>query len=416
MKIGYLVNQYPLPSLAAVRREILAIEDAGVSVERFAIRRVHKDFVDEADRDELSRTRTILERGVLGLAMAVLRTGLTRPFRTMKSFWLACKVGINSDRGLIRNLAYFAEGCILERWTRESGVRHLHAHFGTNATAAAMFCHEVGGPSYSFTVHGPQEFDWAAYLSYEEKVARAAFVVAISKFCRSQLFRWCRHQHWDKIHIVRCGLDKKFVDGATTPIPDVPRLVSVGRLSEQKGQLLLVEAVQRVVKGGRDIELLLVGEGEMREEIERQIKDYGIEKNVILAGLASSDQIRDYILASRAMVLPSFAEGLPMVLMEALALRRPVISTQIAAIPELVEHGVNGWLLPAGSIDELVTAIQDALEKPVNELERMGEEGAERVRQQHNAKTEAAKLIALIQRNSSNHGTHGLPVDSASAH
>ena len=218
------------------------------------------------------------------------------------------------------------------------------------------------------------------------------------------------------IHIVRCGLDKKFVDGATTPIPDVPRLVSVGRLSEQKGQLLLVEAVQRVVKGGRDIELLLVGEGEMREEIERQIKDYGIEKNVILAGLASSDQIRDYILASRAMVLPRFAEGLPMVLMEALALRRPVISTQIAALPELVEHGVYGWLLPAGSIDELVTAIQDALEKPVNELERMGEEGAERVRQQHNAKTEAAKLIALIQRNSSNHGTHGLPVDSASAH
>jgi glycosyltransferase involved in cell wall biosynthesis len=245
-------------------------------------------------------------------------------------------------------------------------------------------------------MHGPEEFDHPQTLALDEKIRRSAFVVAISQFGKSQLCRWVPHHEWSKIKIVRCGLDAMFLGDELTPPPADRRLVCVGRLAEQKGQLVLLEAAGRLHADGEDFELILAGDGPMRGDVEHLIDRFDLKSKVKLVGWQSNSQVRDLIRGSRAMVLPSFAEGLPVVIMEALALGRPVISTYVAGIPELVQSGVSGWLTPAGDVDELVEAMRAALDMPTEHLGEMGQAGAARVSERHNADAEAAKLMSLI--------------------
>jgi len=180
-------------------------------------------------------------------------------------------------------------------------------------------------------------------------------------------------------------------------VPDVPRVCCVGRLNEQKGHTLLIEAVAKLVREGVDVQLVLVGDGELRGAIEKRIAELGMQANVTITGWASGDVVRREILASRAMVLPSFAEGLPVVIMEALALGRPVISTYVAGIPELIEPGVCGWLAPAGSVDATAEAIRECLATDVKTLTRMGAEGRRRVLAMHDVRESARRLKALLE-------------------
>ena len=197
--------------------------------------------------------------------------------------------------------------------------------------------------------------------------------------------------------VVHCGLETAFHDVAPVPPPIALRLVCVGRLSAEKGQLLLIEAVHRLAQKGIRLELVLVGDGEMRAEVETLIARYGLIGKVWITGWLSGNQVREEILAARALVLPSFSEGLPVVIMEAMALHRPVLTTFIAGIPELVRHGENGWLFPAGAVDELAAAMGECLTLPIAELERMGEQAHYRVLQRHDIDHEAAKLAALFR-------------------
>ena len=192
--------------------------------------------------------------------------------------------------------------------------------------------------------------------------------------------------------MLRCGLDRKFLEGDATPVPDQPRLVCIGRLCEQKGQLLLIKAAARLRDLGVRFELVLAGDGPMRSQIESAIRRYQLGDCVTITGWITSDQVRNELLQSRAMVLPSFGEGLPVVIMEALALGRPVISTYIAGIPELVRSGESGWLVPAGAVEPLVDAMAHAVTSPAELLDRMGEAGRAAVRERHDASKEAARL------------------------
>ncbi|MEX0937689.1 MAG: glycosyltransferase [Pirellulales bacterium] len=397
VRVAYLVNQYPQPSQSFIRREIAALEQQGVEVDRFTLRRGTTQLVDPADRKEAERTRAILDVGVVGLVLAALRTAVSH----LPAFWralrLACRVGRRSDRGLQLHLVYLAEACVLRQWLATGGVSHVHAHFGTNSTTVAMLCHALSGPAYSFTVHGPEEFDKPEFLGLGEKIRRASFVVAISQFGRSQLFRWCEYEHWEKVRVVRCGVDDAFLRAVPTSPPSEPRLACVARLSEQKGVPLLIEAAARLASEGVRFELVLVGDGPMRPEIERLIAQSHLQDRVRLVGWKSNAEVRETLRASRALVLPSFAEGLPVVIMEALAMHRPVISTQVAGIAELVIPGECGWIVPAGAVDPLVAAMREAVEYSPDRLAEMGAAGALRVSDNHNAHHEAAKLAALFR-------------------
>lgn len=397
MRVAYLINQYPQPSQSFIRREIAALEQAGVVVHRFTVRRWDRQLVDPQDQQEQEKTRCILDSGAMGLLLACVRMAVMRPSRLLQAISLAWRCGRRSERGLLLHGVYLAEACVLVRWLAECQAEHLHAHFGTNSTTVAMLAHVLGGPQYSFTCHGPEEFDKPQFISLGQKIARCRFAVAISEFGRSQMYRWCRHEDWAKIHIVRCGVDPQFLDVPRSPVPVAHRLVCVGRLSEQKGQLLLMEAVAGLVKENVPVELLLIGDGEMRPQIEALMATHHLADHVKLAGWMSGRQVREEILKSRALVLPSFAEGLPVVIMEALALGRPVVSTYVAGIPELVEPGVSGWLVPAGSVSRLESALKEVLQANTVNLEKMGQAGSARVHQQHNAATEAGKLAELFK-------------------
>ncbi len=408
MRIAYLVNQYPKVSHSFIRREILGLESQGIEVARFSIRACASELVDEADKLELERTRQILDVGIVGLLWAVFRTVLTRPIPFGKALRLALQVGWGSERGTILHLAYLAEACVLLDWLIGQDIRHLHAHFGTNSTTVALLCHVLGGISYSFTVHGPEEFDKVQAISLPEKIDRAAFVVAISAFGQSQLYRWCPYTQWSKIHVVRCGVDRDFLNSPSTPLPEAPQLVCVGRLSEQKGHAILIEAAARLAAEGRSFKLVLVGDGPLRSAIETEISRFNLQDCVEITGWASNDEVRQSILASRALVLPSFAEGLPVVIMEALALGRPVIGTYVAGIPELVEPSVCGWLVPAGSVTDLTAALRTVLELPVDRLAQMGAAGAQRISDRHDVLKETEKLAQLFQLYSQG----GMPIEN----
>jgi colanic acid/amylovoran biosynthesis glycosyltransferase len=313
------------------------------------------------------------------------------------------KMARRAERPLPVHVIYLAEACKIFFWLREQHIAHLHAHFGTNSAEIAMLVHVLGGPKWSFTVHGPEEFDKPHSIGLGEKIRRSAFVVAISSYGRSQLYRLVDHTDWPKVQVIHCGLDRLYLDDF--PIQPAPprRFVCVGRLCEQKGQLLLLEAARLLAAEGVDFELVLAGDGEMRAEIESFIDSHKLQCVVRVTGWISSIQVRNELLAARALVLPSFAEGLPVVIMEAMALRRPIISTFIAGIPELVRSGEHGWLVPAGDVKALVEAMRACIQAPEDELTAMGDAARERVLRFHDANNEATKLGKLFQAIASGH-------------
>lgn len=397
MRIAYLVNQYPTVSHSFIRREILALERLGFEVSRFAIRGWDVDLADPQDRAERERTRFVLRSGVPALAVAAIRTMLSRPVRFIKALATAWRMSRRAERPLPVHLIYVAEACCIEAWLRASKIEHLHAHFGTNSAEVAMLVHVLGGPPWSFTAHGTETFDNPGLVGLAEKASRCAFVVAVSSYGRAQICRSLEPTEWSKVHVVHCGLDPEFLAGPVTPFSDAKRLVCVARLSPEKGHTVLLQAARRLNEEGLGFELVLAGDGPLRAEMETMIASYGLRDKVRITGWLSGAEVRREIAASRALLLTSFAEGLPVVLMEAMALSRPVIATFVAGVPELVKPGTHGWLVPAGDVDELAHAMRECLQADRDALMRMGAAAQARVLERHNVDSSARQLAGLFE-------------------
>ena len=396
MRIAYLINRYPAVSHSFIRREIRELEMLGAEIVRFTIRLPQNDLVDRDDLAERELTRPILGQGIAALLAAAFSSLLTHPGKAAGALAAALRMAGPEPRRIIRHLAYFAEAAWLAKRMRGERVDHLHAHFGTNPAAVARLAHRLSGIPYSFTVHGPDEFDAPVPLDLAGKIADAAAVVAISSYGRSQLMRWSAPHHWPKLAVVRCGLDRAFLDAPTSAPAAEPNFCCVVRLSAQKGLPLLIDACAVLKSRGLRFTLTLVGEGELKGELQAQAARTGLEQEVRFVGACDAEGVRRHLVASKAFVLPSFAEGLPVVLMEALAMGRPVITTAIAGIPELVDEEC-GWLVPAGSVDALAAAMADALDIPIERLAAMGAVGKSRVGAMHSAKANAAELLHLFQ-------------------
>lgn len=401
-RIAYLVNGYPKVSHSFIRREIHALERQGCTVVRIAVRGWGETLADPADQAERALTRYLLQDGLLSLLAATAKVAIGRPARFWQALRLVPKLGRSADRPLPFHFVYLLQACQLALWLEAEGVRHLHAHFGTNPAEVALLSHVLSDIPYSFTVHGPDEFDRGVYLHLDDKIAHAKFVAAVNAYCRSQLLRRARFEDWDKVKVVHCGLDNTFLEADVAPLAaDSQRFVCVGRLCEQKGQLLLLEAFSQLASRHPGAHLVLAGDGEMRPALEASIARLGLRDRTTITGWISEAQVRDEIRQARALVLPSFAESLPVVIMEAMALRRPVISTYVAGIPELVRNGETGWLVPAGSVESLYGAMEACLAEDAGRLRRMGDLGYERVSSRHSADHEARRLLTLIGANAS---------------
>ena len=397
MQIAYFINQYPKVSHTFIRREIQALERQGFEVQRIALRGWDAELVDASDRAERDKTQYVLQQGLAGLLQPLLGMTLRHPLRMLRALRWTGRLARMNDRGLLYHWIYAAEACRLVQWTRASGATHVHAHFGTNSAEVVMLASVLGGPTYSFTVHGPEEFDKPLGLHLREKIEHSAFVVAISSFCRSQLYRWVAAEQWSKVRVVRCGIESTFHHGAEAHRNASRQLVCVGRLSEQKGHLLLIEAAAILVAQGEDFSLVLAGDGELRPQIEAAIAREGLQSRVTITGWIDSDEVRAHLLSSRALVLSSFAEGLPVVVMEAMALGRPVVATQIAAMGELVDDGRSGWLCPPGDAAALAAAMQHCLQADADQLATMGARARAAALSRHDADREAQRLGHLFQ-------------------
>jgi len=391
MRLAYLTTAYPKPSHTFIRREIVELERRGHDVTRLAIRGSDGAVVDPSDREEATRTFVCLDQPRLHAAACVVGALVRHPIRFARALAATLSLSRKSERGALKHLAYLAEATVLLRFIRPRRIEHLHVHFGTNATAVALLMRILGGPPFSFTVHGPTEYDAPIGFSLGRKIEASRFVVAITSFGRSQLRRWVPPRLWDRIRIVHCGVSEEFfADGAE--VPDVERFVNIGRLTPQKGQVVLLEAMALLRARDRRPHLVLGGDGEMRPEIEAAIDRFGLRGQVTITGWIPESEVRRHLAESRCMVMPSFAEGLPVVIMEALAMRRPVISTYIAGIPELVVPGEVGWLAPASDAERLAACMLEVLETPVTRLREMGARGRELVRGRHRVATETARL------------------------
>ena len=391
MKIAYLVNTYPSPSHSFIRREIRALERLGHEVHRFALRPTPDRLVDPGDLEELVRTEHLLRQGIR-LPLALLAIMVRSPRRAFDALGLAVRLSRASARSPAYHLVYLAEAAYLAARCRDLGIAHVHAHFGTNSATVAMLAAALGGPTFSFTAHGPEEFDRPDALALGEKTSRAAFAVGVSSYGRSQLCRWVDYGVWGRIHVVHCGIEparfpscEPFPTGATS-------LVSIGRFAEQKGQLLLIDAVAEAIADGTDLTLTLVGDGPMRREIETRILAHDLASRVTITGWLAEAGVRDAIDRAHALVMPSFAEGLPMVIMEAMAAGRPVVATYVAGIPELVRPAETGWLVPAGDATALRDALREVSQTSHGKLAAMGAAARALVLERHDVDREAARL------------------------
>ncbi len=391
MKIGYLMNSYPMTSTTFIRREIESLESLNLEIKRYAVRHWGEDLVDPLDIAEQGRTHYLLSNNIATLFKDFLLVLLTNLKGLLSAFGLWLKVCQNSGGISVKHFAYLLQAAHFYKQSGRDGISHVHTHFATNATTVAMLAKAMGGVSYSFTSHGPDEFVDPTLLSMKLKIQRASFVVAISHFCRVQLIRNSGYEYWDKIVIVHCGLKMEEFKPDFNFNDDNHNLVCVGRLCPQKGQFLLPQALAQLKTDFPHLKVHFVGDGESRKELEAQIIKYDVGSMVELHGWKSNQEVRKMITESRVFLLPSFAEGLPVVIMEAFALGRPVISTYIAGIPELVDQKC-GWLVPAGSVDDLVLVIRQALTTSPEQLAAMGKEGYRRVESSHNLQFEAKQL------------------------
>lgn len=395
LRIAYLVNTYPRASHSFIRREVLALERQGLHLHRFAMRSDRDHLKDPGDLAEDAACEHVLEVPRLILMRQAAGLLLRRPGRALAALGLALAMGGRAN-ARARHLVYLIEAAYVAARCDRLGIVHLHAHFGTNSTTVAALVASLGGPGFSFTAHGPEEFDAPLALSLGQKVAASRFAVAISSFGRSQLCRWTDPAQWHKIKVVRCGIEPdRFADPAPLPRGG-PYLVAIGRLSAQKGFGLLIDAVALAARDLPDLHLTLVGDGDMRDQITEAIARTGIGGHVTLAGWQDETGVRAALAAATALILPSFAEGLPVVVMEAMAAGRPVIATAIAGLPELVTQQ-TGWLVPAGDAAALAEAIGQMAATAPEALAAMGQVARSRVLERHDVNVEAARLARLIR-------------------
>ena len=395
--IAYLTGEYPKVSHTFIQREVAALRQLGLTIHTCTVRRAPAaDVVGPEQQAEAARTFCILDaaRNPAVPLMALTSACLLSPRRFLSAIALAWRTRPPGARALLWQAFYFVEAAILARHLRHIGAVHLHNHFANSSGNVAMLTWALSGIPFSFTMHGPSEFFEAPKWRLDEKVARAAFTVAISHFCRSQLMYLSDRSHWDRIHIVHCGIDP----AAFAPNPDRPpgqHIAFVGRLDPVKGADLLLDAVAALRSSHPDLRVSILGDGPHGPRIRQRAATLSLSDVVTFLGARPSDDVARLLADADLLVLPSFAEGVPVVLMEAMATGLPVIASAIAGIPELVDHGASGLLIPPGDLDALTRAIASLLDDPTRR-HVMGQNGRAKVIADFNDETEARRLATLF--------------------
>lgn len=395
--IAYLTGSYPKVSHTFIQREIAALEALGLTIAPCTVRRTPDAELTAGQEAERARTFAILSAArrparLAGAHWRALRHGGRAWLRAAGLAWRTRPAGV---KAALWQGFYLAEATVLADHLRKIGAVHLHNHFMDSSCTVAMLAAEMTGLPYSFTLHGPTELYEPHRWRFDEKIARAAFSAYISHFARSQGMLFSDPAHWDRMRIVHCGVDP----ARFTPAPaggDGTRLIFIGRMAGVKGAPLMIDALARLRAAHPAVTLTMVGDGPERPALEARARDLGLGDAVRFTGYQSQDQVAAHVQEADILALPSFAEGVPVVLMEAMASGKPVVATRIAGISELVEDGVNGLMAAPGDLDGLVDAL-DRLIRDGDLRARMGRAGRDKVVRDYAIDREAAWLAALFR-------------------
>lgn len=406
--IAYLASQYPKISHTFIEREISALRRSGTRVDTFTIRATPQtELFSPADREADGTTTSLLPLRAAMVWRALAAPALRSPLAFLGALRATLATATPGLRAHLWRLFYFVEGMILWRHTADRGISHIHVHFANAgsdvARAATEFGRRRGGRgarSWSFTMHGCTEFYDIGFFQLSEKVESAAFVACVSDFTRSQLLRIVGEEHWPKTHVVRCSVDARTYRpvppraAGDAPAGDEPVVLFVGRFVVEKGLPVLIETATELQRRGVRFRMRLVGDGDLREALEKRIAERGLTPVVEIVGTVGQDQMPAQYHRSDIFCMTSFGEGLPVVLMEALACELAVVAPAISGIPELVEHEVTGLLVPPARADLLADAIERLVTDP-GLCERLGRTGRERVLSLHDP-VDSARAMQLL--------------------
>lgn len=395
MKIAYLISLYPAMSHTFILREVFALRARGVVLDTFSVRQAQpKDILGPEAEAEAQRTRHLLPAVPGSYLRALLWALTTRPTRLCSILWDGVAHKGLGLRDRVMWLIYGVEAVQLAHWIVQGGYTHLHCHFGNPGSNTAWLAARLAGVPFSMTLHGI-DMDEPERFRLPEKIADATFTACISQFGKAKMMYVTPPSEWARIRVVRCGLQ-----GLPEPTPAPPgdsgKLVCVARLSVEKGHLILFEALAALRDEGVNFSCTLVGDGPMRAELEARVAALDLSDRIIFAGAQPPAQVAGFYAAADAAVLASFGEGIPLVLMEAMAHGRPVVSTRVGGIPELVEPGVTGLLVAPGSVREMTTALRTILRDPAS-ARAMGERGREAVLQRFSIDVAAERLEQLFR-------------------
>ena len=395
--IAYLTGEYPRASDTFIQREIAGLRALGIEVETCSIRRTDPSHhVGPEQRQEAANTFHVLDasKNPVSLLRAHARLVAKRPksyFSALVQAWRTRAPGVKAG---IYQLIYFAEAGMLASHMQARGITHLHNHIATASCTVAMLASRLSGIPYSFTLHGPDIFFEPHRWRLDEKIASARFVACISHFCRAQAMNFSASEHWRKLHIIHCGVAP---ERYTSPArPRAKNLLFVGRLAGVKGVPVLMDALQALRAEHPDMRITFIGDGPERASLQARAVDMGLGDITDFVGYKGQSEVAAALAETDIFVLPSFAEGVPVVLMEAMAAKVPVVTTHVAGVPELVEDGVHGYLTHAGDSQSLQSAINALFNDPAKASE-MGEAGRKKVIKEFNIESEAARLAGLFE-------------------
>ena len=404
MRVAYLVGRYPAVSHTFILREVRALRELGVQVDTFSIWRTPPDqLLSEADREEAARTLSLLPLSLGRVARSQIAAIAASPSAYARLVARAFRLARPGAYGRFLAATWVAESVILWHELRRRAIRHVHTHMPGTAPAVAMLATELanrvdrGGHTWSLTVHGPAEFYEVRNDGLPEKVQSADFAVSISDFGRSQLMAFVGEEHWSKLHVVHCGVEPdRYPHHARDGASDGLRLLSVGRLAQVKGHGVLFQALAEMRARGSSATAVVVGDGPKRAELEQLARRLGLADAVRFTGAVGQDEIDRHYEDADALVVASFAEGIPVVLMEAMAHRLPVVATRVMGVAELVRDGENGLLVRPGRPDQLATALERLSADPQLRT-RMGEEGRRTVESEFDVRASAARMRELFE-------------------
>lgn len=397
-RVAYVVNCFPNFIEAMIYREVLALRSRGYDLSIFSIRRPQAGDVPPEAAALVDATHYILPVGALALLRAHTRAFARAPVRYVRTL-LDVVTGTHSRfRDRVRSVCHFAEAVAILPQVRNLGIEHLHAHWAVGATTCAMVVSRFLDIPFTFTAHA---YDiWLDRLLLPEKLRAAETVVTCTDYNRRHLIEDYGIPA-EKFRVVYHGLDLQRFQRHDRPQNSRPVILSVGRLVEQKGYEDLIRVCADLVRDGHDFQCEIIGDGPLRESLQRLIDELGLHEVVTLRGRLVGDVVLDCYV--RADIFALFCvqasdgdrDGIPNTMVEAMAMQLPVVSTRYSGVPELVVEGSTGFLADCGDRRTLVDALALLLTEPGRRT-TMGRAGRERVMHDFATSACATKLEEIF--------------------